>query len=735
MRFERVHRLVTYAVTALPLAVLAFSGELGLLFPLLFVPAWLLSIPASRRYQASTAQPERVGLWNAVLVLGLLACAGAAVLTTDWLRYAIYFASLMVTVRLFQQRTSRDFFQLYLLSFIQLVAGAVINPTLTFALAFLAYVVLITWALVLLHFRRDLEELAQREGRTESQVFGGPRLQRLVTPSFLGASSGLALIMFIASVGVFLIFPRVGLGLFGAHRQSGQSVSGFDDQVTLGDFGTIKTDQTVVARIEATAISTPGLTLQSLLPLRLRGMVFDQYDGHSWAKTTKRREPLRRVAEGGFWEVRREPRELPENAHRFELSVFMEPIRMDRKAVFGEHRLVAVRDVAEDRYEVNPRRRTSYSRDDHGDVLYDSPDSAPPRYRVRSIRFPRDPVALRAVSPVDPSHPDVAPFLQLPSALDPRIPALAREITAGEATPFDKAAAIERYLLGNYAYSLDGGHDPEDPLADFLFGKKAGHCEYFSTAFIILARSVGIPSRSVGGFYGGVYNSVGDYASIRQADAHSWAEALFPGEGWEVFDATPPGGSLVPEEEGLWARLSSYVDSIQLAWYKWVVGFDLDDQVSMFKEIGKGLEGAGLKLPKWREIRAWFRMHWPAVLLGALLFLLLAVVLAALWRRQRPRRARVTSRRVTGADARRVRRLYRRLERAARRRGVDLSTAPTAGRLLAALRRQSPAAADAAAQVSRVYEAVLFGNEPLHDHDYAAARSAAASLEAAHIPR
>src|SRR5262249_40204295 len=132
-------------------------------------------------------------------------------------------------------------------------------------------------------------------------------------------------------------------------------------------------------------------------------------------------------------------------------------------------------------------------------------------------------------------------YLQLPPEITPRTRALAQEITKHATTTYDKAMAIQAWLVRNPTYSPDL-EDPgsQEPIDFFLFDRKAGHCEYFASAFVILARAAGLPARDVNGFLGGEWNEYDDYIAVRAGDAHSWAEVYFPGAGWVTFDATPP---------------------------------------------------------------------------------------------------------------------------------------------------------------------------------------------------
>jgi transglutaminase-like putative cysteine protease len=91
-----------------------------------------------------------------------------------------------------------------------------------------------------------------------------------------------------------------------------------------------------------------------------------------------------------------------------------------------------------------------------------------------------------------------------------------------------------------------------DPLADFLFHVKQGHCEYFATALGVMLRTQGIATRVVNGFLPGEYNQAAGAFTVRQSDAHSWVEVYFPQtNSWVTFDPTPPAGRTPRERTGL----------------------------------------------------------------------------------------------------------------------------------------------------------------------------------------
>ena len=109
-------------------------------------------------------------------------------------------------------------------------------------------------------------------------------------------------------------------------------------------------------------------------------------------------------------------------------------------------------------------------------------------------------------------------YLQLPRRLNPRIRQLAHDIVrdAAAVTPFDKARAIESYLKTRFGYTLNLTINGDDPLYEFLFDVREGHCEYFATAMVIMLRTLDIPARIVNGFQMGEYNDVNHMFTVHE---------------------------------------------------------------------------------------------------------------------------------------------------------------------------------------------------------------------------
>lgn len=138
------------------------------------------------------------------------------------------------------------------------------------------------------------------------------------------------------------------------------------------------------------------------------------------------------------------------------------------------------------------------------------------------------------------SYPrDVASRYAALPTIPPRVSALAKEITDDQATPYDKAKAVEAYLRTLH-YSLQVAAPPSDRdgVEYFLFDTKEGYCDYFSSAMAVMLRSVGVPARVASGYAVGDRESDGTYL-VRDSHAHSWVEVYFPRYGWIEFEPTP----------------------------------------------------------------------------------------------------------------------------------------------------------------------------------------------------
>ena len=160
------------------------------------------------------------------------------------------------------------------------------------------------------------------------------------------------------------------------------------------------------------------------------------------------------------------------------------------------------------------------------------------QYEITSVYPAATPRELRSVE-LQSIHPAILRrYLQLPSALPQRVLDLAQEVAGDQETPYDQALALERFLR-QYEYSLDVPFPPADrDVVDyFLFDLQKGYCDYFASAMVVMARSLGLPARLATGYLVQAPNEEG-VQIIHQINSHAWAEVYFEGYGWVEFEPT-----------------------------------------------------------------------------------------------------------------------------------------------------------------------------------------------------
>ncbi len=136
-------------------------------------------------------------------------------------------------------------------------------------------------------------------------------------------------------------------------------------------------------------------------------------------------------------------------------------------------------------------------------------------------------------------------YTQLPLSVPDRVRQKALEVTRGFNGPYGKAKALERFLSTTYAYAFadspgDAPPAGRDPVDWFLFDHQEGTCGVFSSAFVVMARSIGIPARVVSGWM------ISDYPGTQTVftdQAHQWAEIALDGIGWLTIEPTAAGGA------------------------------------------------------------------------------------------------------------------------------------------------------------------------------------------------
>ena len=320
-------------------------------------------------------------------------------------------------------------------------------------------------------------------------------------------------------------------------------------------------------------------------------MALDRFDGRHWFQSSDSR-PSFPPNDGDLFRLG-----TTDDLSRLTTETFfVEPI--DTPVLFAAPRAVALQGAF------------PYVRRDRDDALSTRPHPQERiTYTVYSDTFEPPPERLRADRIPDPKgatanlRRPVEEYLQLPADLDTRVGSLAWTVVrqAGARNAYDAARAVEAHLNqnaygGSYRYSLLMRASGPDPLADFLFNVRAGHCEYFATAMAVMLRTLRIPARIVNGFQAGEYNSAADAYIVRQADAHSWVEVYFPEtDSWVTFDPTPADGRAAGTSgTGLSGSLRRYADALELFWLQYVVAYDRQGQRTLARTIQERVSSYGL---------------------------------------------------------------------------------------------------------------------------------------------
>ena len=574
MRFGLVHRIMTNLLAALGVLSLVTSGELGRIAPPVILAALVVAMLVPESWQI---RPEMARIATITPLAILAVQLGRLAWGAPLLQTTVEFAIALQIIRLGTRRGAAQDQQVIVLAWLHLIAGTVLGGGLSYGLCFAAFLVVAPGALVLSHLRREVEGNYRQGARDRTGLpVDVPRIlrsRRVIGKTFLALTCLLSVPIFLFTAVIFVMFPRVGLSLLLLNRPSTGRMVGFSDHVDLGGVGTLRTDPTIVLRIEVPNLPDPPPPRYSFY---LRGTALDTYDGVAWSRTNVGRVEAEHV--GNTVLVERFPSPARDSSMKMDLEPIEPPVLFLPPNTIG--------------LQVRPRgeplfgNRIEVLRGSEDEFRYLSADQRGISYEV-FLAGPNE----RFVHPLNEEQR--VRYVALPK-LSARTLELADSWTTGVETDIAKAKAIEKRLRTDYEYSLSTtSGTADDPLDDFLFVSRRGHCEYFSTAMAVMLRRVGIPSRNVTGFVGGTYNRFGEYYSVRQGDAHSWVEAYIAGQGWQRFDPTPASGAQpLMATTGVLATLRDVLEAMGKTWDRRVVRYDLQQQLWLFGGVRSRLFSA-----------------------------------------------------------------------------------------------------------------------------------------------
>lgn len=569
---------------------------------LLGVIAWVILPQLDRLPWWCSAMAGAMLVWRGVLAWGnrplpsrwwLLAMLALAT-TGTWFSYrtllgrdaGVTFIVVLLALKTLEMRARRDAFVIFFLGFFTMLSNFFFSQSLLTAGAMVIALLGLLTALVNSHM-----------------PVGRPPLMQAARMAGWMALAGAPIM-----AALFMLFPRIA-PLWGLPGDAMSGRSGLSGQMQVGTIASLALDDSIAMRIKFEGPPPP----QNMM--YFRGPVFSTFDGREW-------KPLRSA--------------FPTRAQlQPELAVRGNPVSYQVTLAANNRPWLMVLDATPQAPEI-----VGYSVSMGPDLQWqaDQPIADLVRYRATSYPDFRHGPSRLAVGLQD--------YVDLPPGFNPRTLQLAADLrrqpelaAAGAQTLVD--AVMNKLRTGGYEYTLEPGVYGTHTADEFWFDRKAGFCEHIASSFVLLMRALDVPARVVTGYQGGQVNTVDGFWTVRQSDAHAWAEVWMAGRGWVRVDPTSavsPGrvgiGSytrLQPQPNvftqalntvspGFSVNLRALWEATNNRWNQWVLNYSQAKQMDLLRNIG-------FSAPDWQDL--------STVLIGLIVTASLAGAGWNWWERQR----------------------------------------------------------------------------------------------------
>ena len=462
----------------------------------------------------------------------------------------------MLCLKLLEMGTPRDFLVAVFLGYFVVITGFLFNQSVLIGLLMTTAVFLLTTSLVAYH-------------RTERD-FGSQYKSARLGINLLFQAIPLTLLL-------FLLFPRVSGPLWGLPEQGSSASTGLSSSMAPGQITELAFDNSVAFRVEFDD------TIPDASKLYWRGPVFTYYDGFMWQELTNNS----RKFFGEQWVTELPPVPQVKMKDGIEYSVMLEPnnanwlLALDLPTIYPP---------------------TAYLTQNY-ELISDEPVRKLMRYRVTSnLEY-----KLNANEP-----PQNRVYRQIPQFVGPKARELVLDLQdqIRENLPYDQQMVdlvLNHFRSEPFFYTRKPPAMLDRPIDQFLFEERRGFCEHYASAFVVLMRAAGIPSRVVTGYMGGELNTIGNYFIVRQSDAHAWSEVWLENKGWVRIDPTaviPPARVEQAQFRDRFSRSTSndslsdswlagsmqkikfLWDNVNHSWNDWVVGYNPNKQQSFLGSLG-----------------------------------------------------------------------------------------------------------------------------------------------------
>src|SRR3989442_1818757 len=385
---QRYFQVSCHALMISAFAALALTGRLDAPAIVIFTTALSVSVYRTLKGLPEPLSPRGAFILSCVYVVFFL--FDMMMLSASFIPASIHLVLFLQAAKLYQKKTDRDYLYLIVLSFLQILAAS----SLTIDISFVAMLFLFLVALVSTLMSFDMYR-SQRSKPIDTQPVAVP---------LSGMSLWAAVWIVLTGAALFLIIPRVGTGYFTRAAAQSLLISGFTDNVQLGEIGQVKLSTAVV--MHARLISGPTAVI-----LKWRGIALDRFDGHNWYKTDRKRRPIQASPDGQYW-----IRPVGQQSDVVQYEFLLEPLATN--ALFGPYQ---VREVS------GRLQGVEYDGDDS--IYMRVPTARRTQYQVLS-EIPKHKIETAAGPSESAIPPEIsARNLQLPQNVDPHIANLPRTTT------------------------------------------------------------------------------------------------------------------------------------------------------------------------------------------------------------------------------------------------------------------------------------------------------------------
>ncbi|MCH9652244.1 MAG: DUF3488 and transglutaminase-like domain-containing protein [Planctomycetes bacterium] len=572
-------------------SIMFMMAEGGVFPQLLTIPLGLLTLFFTDRWNKFSLSP----LWGNVLgLLAFLVVCNEFISDIEGrLLAGAHFLVYLTWIILLQKKGETQYWWLAALGFLQIAVGSVLTESGYYGLLLVVYLFLAIWTLSVFSLFRIRNTFYKQETpgtipqmtvagddtspfRLTSQVKNGvlaDQNRQWLTGEFFFATIACSISALFISMCFFLLIPRLWANRTYFDNEtlaaSRQPMVGFSEKVQLGEMGEIleSSERVLELAIYDNETDEPVSVTDFINKFGLdeplfRGSILSTYKNGSWTRASMDYD--RRLLNS---------RELnTDKLYRQEINLesigtkvlfIMQPfVGMDMPRDSGN---IVNQDTLVVRQKSQPRKgeSTKYTvltaknaADNLGmNILFEEIDY---------LRLPRDDIAnlIRYTKELIASHPELK-------------------------SKSEKARLIESHLRdsGEFTYTLNMSiHDPTiDPVEDFLFNRKSGHCEYYASALALMLRAIDIPTRVITGFKGGEQKYLSHQFEVQQRYAHSWVEAYIDYH-WVTMDATPTlaRAESVAQNAPSLSNLKGVSNMMSQFWSEFVVGVSYQRQKTSF---------------------------------------------------------------------------------------------------------------------------------------------------------